>query len=130
MGYDLTALNSKMCDPETGEAAVFTVQGWGELLSLANKNGWTPKGITQSYNFRTEQHEPYPQTEDHVDEYFGNNYQVVEADDAKEIAKALFAATAEPEGVCGAGLTTAANARAYIRAFAEWCDKSEGFLIG
>jgi len=121
MGYDLTALNGKISNQETGEAATYMVNqaSWGRLLSLANQHGWKPKGITKAWNFNTQEYMPCEQTDDHVEEYFGNNYQMVEADDAKEIAKALFIA-AEKES----------EHKDFILAFAKFCDDSEGFLIG
>lgn len=70
MGYDLTS-------KESGDYFRFNIHGWGPVLSLARKYGWQPMGTI------------HESSKDWEGSYFGNDCQVVVAEDAANIAIAL-----------------------------------------
>lgn len=72
MGYNLYN--------QQGEDYRWTQTFWGRVLALAEKNGWKPKGTT------------FPKGYDKSDwdgNYWYNSGQIVEADDAANLANAL-----------------------------------------
>lgn len=71
MGYDLYSV--------TGEDTRWTQPYWSRILKLAVKYGWEPKGTTK----------PKDYDEDWSGGYYQNSGQIVEADDASNLADAL-----------------------------------------
>ena len=70
MGYDLSNL-------DTGDDYRFNIHGWGPILSLAEKYGWQPAGTV------------LPGDKDWEGSYYSNDGQIVQYQDAQNIAKAL-----------------------------------------
>lgn len=73
-------MSHDLFNPETKEEFRWTQGRWGKVLSLAEKNGWQPKGtvIPQDYS--------YP---DWDGNYWHNSGQIVEKEDAFNLAQTL-----------------------------------------
>ncbi len=75
MGYDLSNTNNDEVEFR------WTVTYWWRLLALAEDNGWVPKGTTKPKKWGA--------NEDWEGKYIYNEGQIVEKEDALELAKAL-----------------------------------------
>ena len=81
MGYDLTN--------EKGEYFRWNIWGWAEVINLGLAYGWQPLG-TEIDSSRFEDYKDYEDyKENHEGAYFGNDGQVVCAEDAKAFSEAL-----------------------------------------
>lgn len=84
MGYDLSNGN---------DVFRWNIWSWGSVINLALAYGWKPTGTTMEYEEdcfdSIEDYERF--IEEFGGEYFGNNGQAVDAEDAKAMGEALEA---------------------------------------